>query len=239
MNTNFGVLYNLYNLKSNESHIMKELIRSVSSLLKIHNNINILINLELHPDYDINNIPNILKKYVKIINFSDKYPYEIDRNNHFLGYPQQGGVMGVNEILSFIDSPFEYTLYLDCDTYVLNSLDYLINMCKNNIYMTYDNWWDIKDGVLFNTEKNNKCFNGGFLLFKNNNEMKCKFKEVIDIIYSETISDQGAMMRVFNNYNDINILDNKFYNFRPANIDIIENIDNIVICHSHGEYKVK
>jgi hypothetical protein len=236
MNNNFGIMYFLFNLKSNNCGLMYELINSIKSVEKFHKDINIIIYVEKHPNYDkTNNIPLEIKKYVKIINFSKDYIYNYNRDKYWMGYNGEAGPMGINEFLCYINSPFEYTLAIDCDTRILNKLDYLINDCKKDLYLTYDNWWVMKDNKLINEEINNRHINGGFILFKNTDNNKKIFKNVIDKIYNKNICDQNALTETINELNvDVEYLDNRYYNFRCPNKIDLPNTDDVVICHSHG-----
>jgi hypothetical protein len=228
----------LFNLKNNNDKIVKELIISVNSLIKFHKNINIIIYVELNPNYNIELIPKSIKKYVKIINFSDKYKFDnCDRNDYYLGFPGQAGIMGLNELLLFINSPFEHTLYLDCDTKILNPIDNIINNYKDEIYFTYDNWWVNKNNKVINEQINNKSINGGFVLFKNTENNKLQFQEVINLIYTNPyMSDQNAMTKIFQKNKNIKYLDNRYYNFRCLNKCNLPGTDDVIICHSHGKY---
>ena len=76
-------------------------------------------------DYDkYYKIPSKIKKYAKFINFSKEYNYNYDRDKDWMGYPAGSGPIGINRILCLINTPFKYTLHLDCDTIINNSENY-------------------------------------------------------------------------------------------------------------------
>lgn len=237
-NNNFGIIYILFNLKNNKSGLMYELLTSIKSVKKFHKDMNIIIYIEKHPNYDTNNkIPDEIKDHVKYIHFSEDYKYNYNRDDYWMGFNGEAGPIGINEMLCYINSPFEYTLCLDCDTRILNPLDYLINNCKKDLYITYDNWWVMKDNKLVNLEKNNKHLNGGFILFKNTINNINLFKYVIDIIYTKGFNDQVALNKAIIEKNIKPIyLDNRYYNFRCANKIDLPDTDDVIICHSHGYY---
>lgn len=236
MNKSFGILYILFNLKTNDCGLMYELINSIKSVKHFHPDINIIIYVEKHPDYDKSNIiPDEIKEYVKIITFSNHYNNTVNREDYWMGFNGEGGAMGINEILCYLDSPFEYTLYLDCDTRILNKLDYLINDCSEDLYFTHDNWWKIKDNKLQNTAKHQNCINGGLMLYKKTENTKLFLNRVIQLINTTDYCVQNAFTKIIIDTNHkVEYLDNRYYNFRCENKRDLPDTDDVIICHSHG-----
>ena len=236
MNKSFGILYILFNLKTNDSGIMYEILNSIKSVKHFHPDINIIIYVEKHPDYDKSNtIPDEIKEYVKIITFSNEYKFNNDRNISWMGHKPGTGPIGINRILCMIDTPFEYTLHLDCDTRILNKLEYLINDCPEELYLTYDNWWKIKDNKLQNTAKHQNCINGGLILYKKTNYNIKLFKKVIDLMCNNNIAEQNAFTKIIKDTNHkVEYLNNRYYNFRCENKRDLPDTDDVIICHSHG-----
>lgn len=227
----FGILYVLFNLKTNNCSLLKELIRSIDSIKRFHPDINIIIFIEKHHDYDkYYKIPSKIKKYAKFINFSKEYNYNYDRDKDWMGYPAGSGPIGINRILCLINTPFKYTLHLDCDTIINNSLNDLIYNCKNDIYLTLDNWWVYKNNELINElESNKSSINSGVILYKNTDTNIELFKKVINLIYTRNLAEQNAISYIFKK--NISYLNNRYYNFRSIKL---LNIDDCIIFHTHN-----
>lgn len=240
MNKSFGILYILFNLKTNDSGLMYEILNSIKSVKHFHPDINIIIYVEKHPDYDKSNtIPDEIKEYVKIITFSNEYKFKNDRNISWMGHNPGTGPIGINRILCMIDTPFEYTLHLDCDTIINKPLNDLIYNYKNDIYLTLDNWWIYKNSKVINElEENKHNINSGVILYKKTEHNIKLFKKVIDLIYNNNIAEQNAITSIFvinKLYSDnIKYLDNRYYNFRCENKRDLPDTDDVIICHSHG-----
>lgn len=223
----FGILYILFNLKNNTCSLMKELILSIKSIKKFHKDINIKIYLELNPTYN-EKIPVEILQYIEIIKFSSKYKFNYDRNLNWLGYKPGTGPIGINRLLCLLKTPYKYTLHLDCDTIINKPIDYLIYNCKEDLYITFDNWWVLKDDKLINELENNKSsINSGLILYKNTKNNRDLFNNSIDLIYKKKIAEQNAISKLLKKYN---VLNNKLYNFRCKDL---KGYNDYVILHKH------
>ena len=96
------------------------------------------------------------------------------------------------------------------------------------MYITFDNWWVLKDDKLINELENNKSsINSGLILYKNTKNNRDLFNNSIDLIYKKKIAEQNAISKLLKKYN---VLNNKLYNFRCKDL---KGYNDYVILHKH------
>lgn len=163
------------------------------------------------------------------------------------------------KIENMLNSPYDYTLYLDADTQVLSNIEELFDFL-----LIYDLGitnrvkckWSANPVFIDYIDK--KCYNGGFLLFKKNrkvdefisawldkmninkdDEIKAGTSTGDQVPLNELFFDEDLPTKIGLNYV---ILPNKIYNARPwlwkqAKKD--GEYDNIKILHASGLNKSK
>ncbi len=156
------------------------------------------------------------------------------------------------KIENMLNSPYEYTLYLDSDTQITDKIeelfDFLLNYDLGVTNRVKCNWGHPVEFIDYIDET---CYNGGFLLFKKNEKVntfiqawydKMAKNKDEDIKPGTATGDQMPLNELFFEDNLVSslgiayvILPNKIYNARPwlwrrAKLD--GEFNNIKILHS-------
>lgn len=146
--------------------------------------------------------------------------------------------------------PYDTTLYLDCDTKIVKSIDELFNLeIKYDISICNSPWLD-KTKIPYKLVKYQKpkAYNSGVILYKNNPKINKLFEQWISLCQKDEARLQKSNNKFFDqpklvnllNKNDlniiINVLPNTIYNarhtmFKKLKKDKLWN--NVKIFHSH------